>query len=128
MADSEDDTTEVTLDPPTERVLSSGRQADRIGLIEAPPETSAAHMNDHTRRDLAIRLFWLFLGTVAIGPSLILLTMPFYLFGDRSLPLPSLIEKFTLLATSLIGTVAGVFGSVMGFYFGREQGNTKSGK
>ena len=70
------------------------------------------------RRKLAMRLFFLFSGTVVLSPMLLIGAALFESYYPEIFDFEFLLEKGALLASGLVGTVAGIFGTVMGFYYG----------
>lgn len=74
------------------------------------------------RRNFANRLYLLFFTAVVVGPIMVggATITQYVLYPDKTF-FPDVLEKATLLATSVLGTVAGVFGTVMGFYYGSEK-------
>lgn len=97
-------------------------------VLNKTPPAQPPPPPDTTRHLLSVSLVILFVIAVLIGPVLSVVAIFYFDCCDDQDRLSSLIEKFTLLGTSLTGTVAGVFGSVMGFYFGREQAEAQNAK
>lgn len=92
------------------------RESD-VSTVEERIKESDANF----RQKFAERLFTLFFTAVLVGPTLILVAIGVEMFAPQAVDFDGLTERASILATSIIGTVAGVFGTVMGFYYGSEK-------
>jgi hypothetical protein len=80
------------------------------------------------RRDFARKLFWLLATTVILGPFMMAAVAVLAALYPDKIEALDLLEKSGLMTTSLVGTVAGIFGTVMGFYFGAAQARRQGEK
>jgi hypothetical protein len=95
--------------------------SDRLGKKDLRPDEEIRRDDANFRREFAKKLYWLFFGAIFVGPALILAAVLLEMLFPYRFNTGEIIDKATLLATSIIGTVAGVFGTVMGFYYGSEK-------